>query len=547
MKKSFLGIVLKTILAISILTSCNKTPKQLKYIPKEAVFVGSIDGKNIAMKTIDFKKLLSFDFTKNKEVKNDSLVDLFKNSGIDLLGKAYFFASPSKEDKFSFKIAAVVALDDAEDFAAMMAKEAKKHNYKFTDKGNIHYFDHESGISMAWNSEVLIAAVLVNKSGALSGKPVVQNLMALKEENSIVNNEKFLELQKKEADLTLWVNYECMDNYKELFTAYSSILGKDFSFKDTYVTSIVNFNNGNITAESESYVNKATQAKFGALMNQNINENFINQIPSKNLNGYFAFSLNLKQVSKLLKDMNLLSELDNALAKQGFTSSEVFDAFSGDILLSMNGTSKQEQERYNWETGTIEMKQVTMPNIAFSLGIGKKGNFDKIIAFFEKSLMLQKTAENQYTAMGKAFFTLKNNVFIAVSSQDMVKEISDPKSQTIDDENKKTLTSNAFVMDFNFTKIDTNLVGQFGKIASKSFTEQPIESFKITSTGIKDGYSKSQLVVNLKDKEKNSLTSLYEAILKAQKVFPNPTNLFESKKIKEEDLNANIDSVHVNY
>ena len=63
-------------------------------------------------------------------------------------------------------------------------------------------------------------------------------------------------------------------------------------------------------------------------MNQNINANFVNQVPGKNLNGYFAFSLNLKQVSKLLKDMNLLSELDNALAKQGFTSSEVFDAFS---------------------------------------------------------------------------------------------------------------------------------------------------------------------------------------------------------------------------
>lgn len=539
MKKSisiFLSKISTLVIAVTILSACNKTPKHLKYIPKDAIFITGIDGKSIALKTVDFKKILNFDFLNNKEVKNDSLADLLKSSGIDLLGKAFVFVNPNKDDKNSFQVGAIVALDNAQDFANFMAKEAKKYGYKFTDKGDIHYFEHKSGTAMAWNNEVLIMGIMVSQNGILSGKAIVQNYMATKEENSILKNEKFVELQKKDADLSLWFNYEFMDSYKEITQQYETYLGKGFNFKDTYISATLNFEDGAIKSEMNSYSNEFTQKKFGKLINQNINAAVVNKHPGKDLNGYLGFAINLKEVEKLLKEMKLLAIVDMSLAQTGFTSADAFAAFSGDIIFSINGVSKQDQPSYNYETGAVEMKKMTVPTFGFSLGIGEKAKFDKIITYLETKALIQKTGDKAYTAMGKAFFAINDKSMIGVSAAELGTALTQNKYEFLSDADKKLFEKNAMVFNLNFTKIDTSFINQLGATALKTYAEQPVESIIFTSTAMKDGKSTGLFEVNFKNKKQNSLITLYEAVKKAKDLIPNP--LAPNPQMYEEDAAA---------
>ena len=411
---------------VVIFSSCGKNNNNGKMIPADALFVAQIDIKSI-------KSKLPLDDIKQSEWFQQSIADpsapewrkkMLENpseSGIDLDNGLTFFVAKNSGQNYIVAEGKIKDVKDFEQFnknfdsSQTIKKEGEINLLGLKDKSivgwNDNYFAYVTSApensykDFKWNDTInLQPNNPVDNSRALSA--FCKNLFSLKTDSSLAGNNKFNALLKESGDIHAWQNNEALVKSNPSMSMLS-MLKLDAFTKDNIITYTVNFENGKIAIDQNAYMSKELSdilKKYEAPINMDM----IKNIPSQNVIGLLAFNFNPEGIKELIK-LTGADGLVNTYGQQmGITLDDISKATNGDFLLAFsdlkmpktsvnNNDSSEDNSEYNNFKPEF--------NYIFSVGIGDKTSFQKIIDLLKKtgSQMGADSLVNKYVMNDKMF------------------------------------------------------------------------------------------------------------------------------------------------
>jgi hypothetical protein len=502
MKNNFSKLFI-CILALIVL-ACGKKSEHVKLIPKDAHAVVAIDVKSMGLKTMDFKKIFSMSFLKKEKTSKDSVAEKIKNSGIDLLQTAYVFGNATHETSKGY-YAATFSLSNAENFENMLKKESKE--MVVSSEGDLKIAVKEGEKSMiGWNKGTAIILGMDSGSTADLKAKLVSLFNTKSEECLLETNQIFKDLQNEKSDLTVWMDFENLG--KAAANLHSSAAG--IKMKDSYMTAILNFENGQIVLDSKYYDNNEESKKYKEVFKDNVSSDVISNVPGQTVMGMLSLAIDMKKLYVVLDNQKLLEEVKKNAEQSGMglTADQLFDIFSGDFVASLNGVQMVEENGFDYTTGEPVTRKVPSPDYAFTAGISNKENLTKILDFMVKGGMAVQN-ENVYVFMDKFTLTNKGNVAVFSTPSAFSEKLS-KTSEKLADDISKTASDNSFSLYVNLAKLPSEVMAMAGP--GQSFLEKsPIESICITGSKINQTVSTGKIVIAMKKKDENSLVVLSQA------------------------------------
>ena len=523
MKRTFKQLTLSLVF-IALLTACGKKPKQLNYIPKDVTGVVTIDAKSLALKSLELKDLLSMDiFKKNVPTLKDSIIDKVKNSGLDLLSTTYIFGDVQKGDQKNY-VAIVFALDDESKFEQMLKDLGKTTEVK-TDNDVKYTYLQDPGQSaiIGWKDKVGIVVAVDSESDKEKLKSKLTGLFSQPEENSLAAaNDKFQTLLKEGADLSVFINYEKLgDLIKQ--NAQSPMMSTT-NFKDTYLAATVNFENGQIVSNMKVYNNEENTKRAKELYKASVSKDLVTAQPGGNdVVAFMSFGVNMDAIIKHLQEAQLLDPLNQNLKTFGdeFDANYLAAALSGDFIGTVNAVNVKEVSRMDYLTGEMKPAKDFSVEYAITIGLKDAAKFQKLLDAVAAKGMIAKTGA-YYSVANTSFIFPKSNS-IVVSSEGIVKDLAENKSNPLNNTYADLMNANTMAMGFDISKVKPEVLDLMGSDVNKTVSALPFESILISAEEVKSEVVTGKTVVNFKNKEQNSLISLQQALKDADKFMPQPS------------------------
>ncbi len=419
--------LLAAVAAVFLLASCgSKTNKEGKYIPKQAAVVMHINGESLNSK-------LPWDEIKSnalfQKMYADSSIPAFAkkvldnpdNSGIDIKTDLLVFA---QKDSAGGIIAFTGTVKDAEKF--------RLFNLEMTQNGSESKDGDNSYISKApmcvgWNKEkfvYIMDAPQLNPSmryrhymdttytapQARDLGAACRSIFALKEDNSLSNDERFSEMIKTKGDLHFWINSEELQ--KGMSTGEAFPMGKlDKLYEGNVTTATANFDNGKITIDAKSYAGKELKEIYKKYSGDKINEDMIKRLPSKEIAGVFAMNFKPEGINELLKLTGMDAMANIGLSFLGFTVDDFVKANKGDILIAVSDFKMSTDSVTKYINGKEERKLDSSytPNFLFSASIGDKSSFEQLIKAGKKLSDGKDMKEPIAYNMNEKYFAIGNS------------------------------------------------------------------------------------------------------------------------------------------
>ena len=500
--KSVFGIALISL----FLVSCSKSPEQIKFIPKDAHMVLAVDVKSIGTKSADFKDLVSLENLK-KMFTEGTKEEKIRNSGIDFMNTAYVFGN-ALDEKSEYWAIILPLSDDAkyEEFVKGLEKGftvASEGDYKIatSEKAN----DPGKVRIIAWNKTASI--ILEQNQGAtVSPKDKVLSFFNLKKEESLAENDKnFAELQKKSADISLWLSFESL--HKKVAAINPATAG--LNLKETYLTATCTFEKGQILVDANYHPNKEG-TEILALGKDGLSQDVVNALNGKSVIGMMGFALDMTKVYAYLEKEKMVAGIDETAKQVGMTGKDLFQLLSGDFGITVNGVQMKDVKSMNWMTGAEEMRKEPRPELTIAIGINDKDKIAKLLAsLVEKGALVKQ--DKYYTVQDKfleGYFIVDKGNCLVIAGPEILREATvNGTTEKLNSELSSTLTSNSSSLYFNLAAVpDQALDMAFGM--KEQIKNSPIESILITSSSLKENTSTGKAVVVFKDKEQNSLVTL---------------------------------------
>jgi hypothetical protein len=458
----------------------------------------------MGLKTLDFKKIFNLNLFKKEKTGKDSLADKIKNSGVDLLETAYIFGNATHESSKGY-YALVFSLSNAGDFETMLKKEAK--DLAIVTEGELQIASKEGEKSIiGWNKKTAIV-LGIDQGNTADMKTRLISLFATKTDESLLEtNQLFKDLQKEKADMNVWMDFENLG--KAAANLHSS--AADLKIKDSYLTALLNFENGQVVIDSKYYDNNEESKKYKEIFKDNVSAEVTGNIPGQTVIGMLSLALDMKKLYALLDNQKMLDEVKTQVEANGvgLTADQIFDIFSGDFVSSVNGVEMVDEEEMDYMTGEMVTRKAPKADIAFIAGINNKENLSTLLEFMVSKEMAVKK-DNQYVFMEKFTLTNKGNIAVLTTPSAFTDKIS-AQSEKLAEDLSKTVSDNSFSVYLNFAKIPAEAFSMFG--LGKSYLEKsPVESICITGSKINQNVSTGKMVIAMKKKDENSLVVLSQA------------------------------------
>ncbi len=523
MKKSAIPMVKKVVMLLAVaimLASCgDKKPKQLNYIPKDVAGVLAIDTKKMALKSLELKDILSADiFKKGLPTAKDSIIDKVKNSGVDLLSSFYVFGDVAKGEERNY-VALVFALEDESKFEKTI-KELSKSTEVKTDN-ELKFMFVEDAI-VGWKDKI---GIMLTIDGGTSKEKQATKLKALfsqPEENSLASaNDKFKSLLKEEGDLSIFVNYEKVG---DLVKQLSQVPGmNNTSFKDTYLTGTVNFEDGKMISDVKLYNNEENTKKAKELYKASVSKDLIKAQPGGDVVAFMSFGINTEPLIKYLQEAQLLEGINQSLKSLGpeFDANYVAAALSGDFIATLNGVKIKEISKMDYMTGEMKPAKDIAFDYAVTIGLKDPVKFQKLLdAVITSSGGAIVKNDKYYAVTNMAFIVPKTNSFVIVSTEEVAKDLSSNKNTALASVASDLMSANTMAMGFDLTRVKPEVLEFMGAEPTKIVNALPFESMYISAEEVKSEVVVSKAVLNFKNKEQNSLISLQQTLKDADKFMP---------------------------
>ncbi len=362
-------------------TTAHRIPDYARYIPGDVHGVLTINSKRIAA-----------DLLFGGNIKEDSTASLNKTIsrwkkasernggiGISLSSDILAFGNLHPEHKKWYN-GIILKLDDEAKLTRFITQELPclmdtLHTHMTSLIENPGYKnlvivndESESPVCIGFNKEVLI----ILKAGFKVSDPAfftreMKRLFNLPKDSSMIANENFRKSEKRAADLSLWYN---LDN-----PMLQNILksGKQNSSKNGALNVWVDFNKGSATLDIIHYPGNG---KAALLSDNTGNSEFTNYIPKDKFLGMLFTHLDLDALLKNTKSEGKEGSIDHLFDRWGLTTSEVFDAFNGDINIALHGIVHFQEKYIAYEYDedfnqiqTERFRDARMPGFTVSMGL----------------------------------------------------------------------------------------------------------------------------------------------------------------------------------
>ena len=543
-------VVLLAFLSVIIFASCNKVPEHAKYIPKNAMIVVGLNTKELSKKlawdVLMGSKLL--EEMKTKSPDNTQAAQGLGDAGIDVLNTTFFYFSPAASQEGYNYITAVVPLDDSKkwetyiqkNFSGATVKEVKDRKEALL----------EEDLYASWNKDIAIVrkAFINSKNNqeqlldysegdsaftapdlnTIDPKPDPARLstdmaaaFTLQKDNDITTDKRFTGLQKDGNDISFWMNYEVfMNNMNATSQGFMGGLALGNSiWKDAGYAAGINLDKGKVHAAVKYYLSKDLMDVYSKIGNKDFDKEMMDRLPSQNLNMIAGINISPEGTKALLEKMGMLGFVSLALMQSDLTADDIFQSFTGDIVMSLSDFSVQAKTDTAASLnggGYMDNKETNMSFI-FALKIKDKVRFNKLLAYAKGQNGLSAVDATTYQLAGskdmiisidKGFVVFANKTALAKGYVN-----GDYQSQSKPDIVKKEIYGHPTGV---FVDIQSFLNGA----TSDNASEQEKELLALSKTVFKDliingGENKKELftfsgTLNLVNKDENSLLQLLD-------------------------------------
>ena len=401
--------ILAVIASLCILSSCSKTNKPGRMVPKDAGFIMHLSGKSMTGKmnmaeirqTEWYKQLLvdlKSDSTQNELMKK--IGENAKNAGLDSLADYIIFADNSRIDS-----SYMVMQGGLKDAAALAAFIKIVYPAGIISKdGDIQSMPIEDKAVLTWNKEKVMVGYILPSSNnysrnnwndsAVRGNFIPQitsyckSLFALKEDNSMATDDKFTDLVNTDGDMHCWINLgKLMNNMPQMGAL--SMLKLDNFIEGNITAYTLNFENGKITLKSKGYFGKEVDKIMKKYGGGSINSDMLKNIPTNNIAGVMALHFNPDGLKELVKLSGMDGMVDLILVPNGISIDDFIKANKGDIMISVSDLSlKKDSFSFPSLHGKSEIMVTDKPDakFIFSAAINDKDAFNKIINYAKKQV-----------------------------------------------------------------------------------------------------------------------------------------------------------------
>ncbi len=514
MTKRILSLTLTAIVAVVLFASCSKkTNKQGRYIPSNAGVVVLVNGEALNAKlpwteiknNEAFKKMIA-DTSVSSFTK--SLLENPDNSGVNIKADLILFVVKDTTGGYT---AVEGTINDEAKFKTMLTSALK--NAKETTKDGFTYFADEK-TSVAYNKEKFIVTIntpqLNDIQKTMSAgmdsttdigmaevkytrdmNAVAAEILFLKEDASLANNEKFSGLMAEKGDAHFWFNAQYFSPTAAL-SGIGAMANLSKLTDGSITTATVNFENGKINLDAKSYGGKEITDLYKKYSGSDFDKSMIKNIPSKNLAGLFAFNFKPEGVKEFLKLLNMDGLVNLGAAQAGFNLDDFVKANKGDIMIAVTDV------RQDSAAGQAA-------DFIFAASINDKTSFNKIIDAGKKFGGPMLGADNKYAYnVNDKYFVFTNNKTVTDTY------IAGTANTSFDFMDK--ISGGPFGGFVNFQYIFNNMKP---KVSADSLDVEMYnasvkmwDNLLISGGNFKDGGLTQHWEVNMMDKNTNSLKQL---------------------------------------
>lgn len=542
-------------------TSCKKSaPKQTRIIPKDAVFVATINIKSLQNKleknqaTIEniIRNISGSDTSvrKGKQEWQD-----LKESGIDLTENFYVSvvnkSAGTVGGKATIITSAIALLKDEGKLEAYIKKKdpeseiRKEKNYTYTA---IH-----GNKVVAWAQDVVVMMSsqksfttadmeydsttgsfnLRNPANAINEmKTEIESDFNLKEDQSVAAIQEFRDLMQEKSDAGMWVNSSAsiqqlplpLPKLKELFS-------------NSFTAAKVNFEDGKITIDSKSYYSNELKDLLKKYSGPTADLSLVENYPSDNINGFGVFSFNPQLIDGIVKYLEVGGVVDGYLTQMmgsNYTLPEALKAIKGDFAITMSdfadtpaggGTIHPPLSALGSDTTKLKSPNL-IPNLKtiVNIPVGDKVQMNRLLDKLVEMQMLIKN-NGQYILnanlqkLGYQFVADDKNIYIASDAVLLSQYKAKSKKANLSKDVMSDLKGKSGVF---YVNIESILNGLHSKVnvQENDILPKAKETFKELE-GYADNFNGKSVdghgELRFKNEKENSLTSLLSFIETATK------------------------------
>ena len=357
MKKLFIPVYL--LLIAAALTSCSsKGPKEAKLIPKNAIFVSSVDAGSLKSKLealhINYDSLFNSLFTDDPEQsKHQKIFKDFQNCGIVWNSSFFVFATSEKlnDNTQSSSVNLLANITDSAKLYAFIHQQEDLKYRKLVNEKNYSYLPLNNNTVISWTDKNVIityynqtSEVKLSDTLMHTGAPVIDKTEELKklinkfytqkESESIASVSLFTDLYKEKADAYMFNSTNT--SIGNLSMLPLQLPKMEELLKDNFSTATFSFEDGKITAQSNFYPNKILGAIFKQYAGPTVNTSMIESYPTQHLNGFLLASFNPAIIDGILKELEVDALLNATLDKANITSADIYKCLKGEINVAVS-------------------------------------------------------------------------------------------------------------------------------------------------------------------------------------------------------------------
>jgi len=359
-----------------------------------------------------------------------------RNSGIDLNNPVYIFSKQTNSVQTGNTTSGglIAQITDDKKLEAFLKKE--KPGGDILSGGKYKYLSLGNDFIAGWTDKILIISLVTGGSSApgtySTGEGTLSQLQLTtlftqEESASIASIGEFRDILAKPGDVHFYTNAAAN------FSA-SPMLGMTKAnelLEGSYTEGIINFENGKIDASAETHTSKALSDILGKYPSKEIDKGMITNYPDT-LSGFGIVSFDPKILIDVVHYLGVDAMADGFISQAGFTTSDVLNAFSGDIAVIFSNPKKPSLSNMpgtefllNMRIGDKTAFNKVLTGLMDKHFLSKNGNEYHLGLFGEHDFIIEITDDNLFVASDDALVNAYQSSNTKISLQpDVEKELS---------------------------------------------------------------------------------------------------------------------------
>ena len=405
------------------LSSCEPTKPvddNLKNIPSDLSLVTAFNMGQLLQK-VDLAYIQSLDVYKSKieKLKKQqavlaAVIEQPNYAGVDLTKNMYFVLDVNPDYPTEQFYGFVFSIADQGLFERMLSKFSVDD---FQNRDQFKCIINQNKF-LVWNESL---GFIGNGNRSIDIDKEMARFFGPKGEQSVANQTDLKKCLSANYDVKTWINTDFLAKNENLKKTASLIGISNEALQGNYIHSYFNFNDGDIMATSNHFLQRELTNDLNLFLKDEIDENLSKYIPADNLEILVGGAFDTKGIYQVLSEkVGAYAMLNKQLKKYGFSAKNISKAFGGNALVA----------RYKALDGKETAETLIVSNI------DHHKTFNKFIDLAKQFDILEKQTENFYLIKDKelnqairnskevSYLLIKNDLFFISTNESRLQKIN---------------------------------------------------------------------------------------------------------------------------